>query len=56
MRGRARGVPVGGGQGRQLAEIDTQRELRQLQARMKVMERRNLESIDTNNEEESSKE
>ena len=34
-------------------ETDTQRELRQIQARMEVMERRNSESIETNDEEES---
>ena len=34
-------------------ETHTQRELRQHQARMEAMERRNSKSIDTNDEEES---
>ena len=53
--GRARGVPVGRGQGRQAAETDNQRELRELQARMEAMERKNAENTYTSDEEESSK-
>ena len=45
-------VPEGASRERQALEIDTQRELRQLQARMEAMERNNLENIDTNGEEE----
>ena len=52
-QGRACGVPEGVGSGIQAIEIDTQRELRQLQYRMEAMEKINSESIDTSNEEES---
>ena len=53
-RGRSCGVPIGHGRGRQAAEIDTQRELRELQARMEAMERKKSENTDTSDEEESS--
>ena len=52
-RGRTCGVPEGVGSGIQAIEINTQRELRQLQYRMEAMEKINSESIDTSNEEES---
>ena len=50
-QGQAILVPKGAGRERQALEIDTQRDRRQLQARMKAMERRILESIDTSDEE-----
>ena len=53
-QGHTRGVPVGRGRGNQSAETNTQRELRQLQARMEAMERNNSENTSTNDDEESS--
>ena len=50
-RGGAILVPEGASRERQDLEIDIQRELRQLQARMEAMERRISESIDTSDEE-----
>ena len=52
-QGRACGVPEGVGHGIQAIQVDTQRQLRQLRYRMEAMEKRNSESIDTNDEEES---
>ena len=54
-QGQMRGVPIGHGRGRQAVETDTQRELRQLQARMEAMERKNSKNTNTSDEEESSK-
>ena len=53
-QGHTRGVPVGRGRGIQATKTDTPRELRQIQARMEAMERKNSKNIDTSNEEESS--
>ena len=44
--GQACKVPVGGRWGRQDAGADTQRELRELQARMEAMERKNSKIIE----------
>ena len=55
IQGRARGVHVGAGWGTQATQTNTQRELRQLQARMEAMERIISKIINTRDEGESSK-
>ena len=53
-QGQMRGVPVGRGLGRQDVETDTQMKLREIQARMEAMERKNSKNTDTIDEEECS--
>ena len=50
-QGQIHGFPVGRGRGIQARKIDTQRELRQIQARMESMERNNLENTNNSDEE-----
>ena len=54
-RGRAHGVSVGHGRGRQPVEIDIQRDMRILEERLEAMERKNhSDNSDNSDEEEES--